>query len=437
MSIGFLVDPAQAVVWRGPMVTQALTQLLSDTEWGELDYLVVDMPPGTGDIQLTLAQRVPVAGAIIVTTPQDIALADARKGLAMFEKVSVPVLGIIENMSLHVCSQLRPRRAHLRRRRRCAPGGRIRRGAAGRAAARRAHPRGSRRRPPERGCRARQRPRARLYRGGPPRRRRAGAPRARSQRAVSEDRRRRQLRPLACMSIKSDNWIRRMAREHGLIEPFEPEQVRQHGQSGRVISYGTSSYGYDVRCAPEFKIFTNINSTIVDPKQFDEKSFVDVTADVCIIPPNSFALARTVEYFRIPRNVLALLGKSTYARAFRAIPASRWSTVVTHHWKTWRAVESGELFWGYSIGAGGRVIVSLLDRPRFIGRDALLELTLDNGETIEATPDHVFLRRDGLSLCGGAAPRRLADAALSRPPAGIRVCLSAVEWPSTRDPSAC
>jgi ATP-binding protein involved in chromosome partitioning len=105
MSIGFLVDAAQAVVWRGPMVTQALTQLLGDTDWGELDYLVVDMPPGTGDIQLTLAQRVPVAGAIIVTTPQDIALADARKGLAMFEKVSIPVLGIVENMSVHVCSK--------------------------------------------------------------------------------------------------------------------------------------------------------------------------------------------------------------------------------------------------------------------------------------------------------------------------------------------
>ena len=104
MSIGFLVDPQQAVVWRGPMVTQALTQLLTDTDWGELDYLVVDMPPGTGDIQLTLAQRAPVSGAIIVTTPQDIALADARKGLAMFEKVSVPVLGIIENMSVHVCT---------------------------------------------------------------------------------------------------------------------------------------------------------------------------------------------------------------------------------------------------------------------------------------------------------------------------------------------
>jgi ATP-binding protein involved in chromosome partitioning len=104
MSIGFLVDAEQPMVWRGPMVTQALTQLLADTDWGELDYLVVDMPPGTGDIQLTLAQRVPVAGAVIVTTPQDIALADALKGLKMFEKVSVPVLGIVENMSVHVCS---------------------------------------------------------------------------------------------------------------------------------------------------------------------------------------------------------------------------------------------------------------------------------------------------------------------------------------------
>lgn len=103
MSIGLLVNVEQPMVWRGPMVTQALTQLLSETDWGELDYLVVDMPPGTGDIQLTLAQRVPVAGAVIVTTPQDIALADALKGLKMFEKVSVPVLGIIENMSIHVC----------------------------------------------------------------------------------------------------------------------------------------------------------------------------------------------------------------------------------------------------------------------------------------------------------------------------------------------
>ncbi len=99
MSIGFLIEEEQPMVWRGPMVTQALTQLLGDTHWGELDYLIVDMPPGTGDIQLTLAQRVPVSGAVIVTTPQDIALLDARKGLKMFEKVAVPVLGIVENMS--------------------------------------------------------------------------------------------------------------------------------------------------------------------------------------------------------------------------------------------------------------------------------------------------------------------------------------------------
>jgi len=105
MSIGFLVDVEQPMVWRGPMVTSALNQLLSDTDWGELDYLVIDMPPGTGDIQLTLAQRVPVSGAVIVTTPQDIALADARKGLRMFEKVHVPVLGIVENMGMHVCSR--------------------------------------------------------------------------------------------------------------------------------------------------------------------------------------------------------------------------------------------------------------------------------------------------------------------------------------------
>jgi ATP-binding protein involved in chromosome partitioning len=104
MSIGFMIDAEQPMAWRGPMVTQALTQLLGETNWGDLDYLVVDMPPGTGDIQLTLAQRVPVSGAIIVTTPQDIALLDARKGLKMFEKVEVRVLGVVENMSVHVCS---------------------------------------------------------------------------------------------------------------------------------------------------------------------------------------------------------------------------------------------------------------------------------------------------------------------------------------------
>ncbi|MCU7798485.1 MAG: iron-sulfur cluster carrier protein ApbC [Candidatus Thiodiazotropha sp. (ex Myrtea spinifera)] len=104
MSIGFLIDEETPMIWRGPMVTQALEQLLNDTNWADLDYLVVDLPPGTGDTQLTLAQKVPVSGAVIVTTPQDIALLDARKGLKMFEKVEVPVLGIVENMSTHICS---------------------------------------------------------------------------------------------------------------------------------------------------------------------------------------------------------------------------------------------------------------------------------------------------------------------------------------------
>lgn len=117
------------------------------------------------------------------------------------------------------------------------------------------------------------------------------------------------------MTIKSDKWIKKMALENDMISPFEDRQVTASGGANKKISYGTSSYGYDVRCADEFKIFTNINSSIVDPKNFDPESFVDVKSDVCIIPPNSFALARTVEYLKIPRNVLTIcLGKSTYAR---------------------------------------------------------------------------------------------------------------------------
>jgi deoxycytidine triphosphate deaminase len=198
------------------------------------------------------------------------------------------------------------------------------------------------------------------------------------------------------MSIKSDRWIRRMAAEHGMIEPFSPEQVRVAG-GHKIVSYGTSSYGYDVRCADEFKIFTNINSTIVDPKNFDEKSFVDFKGPVCIIPPNSFALASTVEFFRIPRSILTIcLGKSTYARCFSGDTrvalvdgtAPTLEEMAKRH-------QSGELFWGYSIGQNGRLIVSLLDQPRFIGRDSLLEVELDNGERIHATPDHLFMRRDG------------------------------------------
>ena len=116
------------------------------------------------------------------------------------------------------------------------------------------------------------------------------------------------------MSIKADRWIREMCEKHGMIEPYEPTQIKEV-DGRRVISYGTSSYGYDIRCADEFNIFTNLNSTIVDPKDFDERNFISVKGEFCVIPPNSFALARTVERFRIPRDVMTVcLGKSTYAR---------------------------------------------------------------------------------------------------------------------------
>ena len=198
------------------------------------------------------------------------------------------------------------------------------------------------------------------------------------------------------MSIKSDRWIRRMAEQHAMIEPFEPGQVRQ-AAGQKIVSYGTSSYGYDVRCAAEFKIFTNINSTIVDPKAFDERNFVDFGGDVCIIPPNSFALARTVEYFRIPRDTLVVcLGKSTYARCFRGdtrVALVDGSSATLEDMA--RRHEDGELFWGYSIGPTGQLIVSLLDSPRFVARDALVEVELDNGERVHATPDHRFMTRQG------------------------------------------
>ena len=207
------------------------------------------------------------------------------------------------------------------------------------------------------------------------------------------------------MSIKSDKWIRRMAAQGKMIEPFASDQVRAV-DGHKIVSYGTSSYGYDVRCSREFKIFTNINSTIVDPKAFDEKSFVDVQADVCIIPPNSFALARTVEFFRIPRSTLVVcLGKSTYARCFsgdtRVALVDGTSPTLA---EMAERHERGENFWGYSIGPNGRLIVTLLDAPRFIARDALLEIELDSGERIRATADHDFLRRDG-RLCPAASLR--------------------------------
>ena len=131
------------------------------------------------------------------------------------------------------------------------------------------------------------------------------------------------------MSIKSDRWIRRMAEQHQMIEPFESGQVREI-EGRKIVSYGTSSYGYDIRCSDEFKIFTNVHSTVVDPKHFDEKSFVDFKGDVCIIPPNSFALARTMEYFRIPRSVLTIA--SIDARGYSVVcllPEKRSSSLFT------------------------------------------------------------------------------------------------------------
>lgn len=195
------------------------------------------------------------------------------------------------------------------------------------------------------------------------------------------------------MGLKPDHWIRRMAQEHGMIEPFVEKQMRTG-----VISYGVSSYGYDMRVADEFQVFTNLYSTVVDPKNFSTQSMVDFKGDVCIIPPNSFALARSVEYFRIPRSVLTItVGKSTYARCFRGDTrvALLDGTAPTLEEMAERA-EKGEMFWGYSVGQFGRIIATHLEAPRYIGRDSLLEIILDNNESIFCTPDHEFVTRDGL-----------------------------------------
>jgi deoxycytidine triphosphate deaminase len=187
------------------------------------------------------------------------------------------------------------------------------------------------------------------------------------------------------MSIKSDNWIRRMARDHKMIEPFAEQQVRQ-SNGHKIVSYGTSSYGYDVRCANEFKIFTNINSTIVDPKAFDEKSFVDFGGDVCIIPPNSFALARTVEYFRIPRSVLTVcLGKCVTAdtRVVDAATGAYVPITEMRFGKTTLALD------GWSLKPA-RVSAFM---PQ--GRKPVFELRTRSGLRIRATANHPFRMLQG------------------------------------------
>jgi deoxycytidine triphosphate deaminase len=176
------------------------------------------------------------------------------------------------------------------------------------------------------------------------------------------------------------------------IEPFAESAVRPG-----VISYGVSSYGYDVRVGRHFKVFTNARCAVVDPKNFDPASFVDIEGDFCLIPPNSFALAETVEYLEIPRDILGVcVGKSTYARCFRGdtrVALVDGSAPTLEEMA--RRGEAGEMFWGYSIGPHGRIMMTLLEQPRYIGRDALQEIVLDNGESIFCTPDHLFLRRDG------------------------------------------
>ncbi|MBY0233209.1 MAG: hypothetical protein K2W96_28335, partial [Gemmataceae bacterium] len=176
------------------------------------------------------------------------------------------------------------------------------------------------------------------------------------------------------------------------IEPFE-EGVSRPG----VISYGLSSYGYDVRVGRKFKLFTNVYGAIVDPKNFVPTSFVDIEADHCLIPPNSFALAETVEYLEIPRDILCVcLGKSTLARCFTGetrVALVDGSAPTLEEMA--RRAEGGEHFFGYSLGPHGRLMVTSLESPRLIGRDAVLEIVLDSGEAIRCTADHKFILRDG------------------------------------------
>jgi deoxycytidine triphosphate deaminase len=203
------------------------------------------------------------------------------------------------------------------------------------------------------------------------------------------------------MTIQSDKWIREHALA-GMIEPFNDGLAREG-----VISYGLSSFGYDLRAAPDWRIFVNAFNTVVDPKHFNTDSLVEAHGETCVIPPNSFVLTRSVEYLRIPDDVMVVaLGKSSYARCFRGDTrvalvdgsAPTLEEMAARH-------REGEQFFGYSIGPHGRLMVTLLDEPRYVGRDDIVEVVLDNGEVIHCTPDHKFLTRDG----------RLVEAAELRP----------------------
>lgn len=214
-------------------------------------------------------------------------------------------------------------------------------------------------------------------------------------------------------------------RERVKIEPFSPQAIRPG-----VISYGVTSYGYDVRVARHFKVFTNARCTVVDPKQFDPLSFIDVEGDFCLIPPNSFALAETVEYIEVPRDVLGIcVGKSTYARCFsaetRVALADGRSLSLETMARQW---EDGERFAGYALSPTGRVIVAEIVAPRFTGRDFLIEIVLDNGEAIRCTPDHGFLKRDGRIVEAGSL--RPGDSLMPLYRSAIRGC-EAIYQPSS------
>lgn len=192
--------------------------------------------------------------------------------------------------------------------------------------------------------------------------------------------------------IDSSTWLK-------MIEPFEPKQVKEvNGQ--RVISYGLSSFGYDMRVANEFKIFSASTGqlTVIDPKAIEEKALVDYVGGYCIIPPNSFALARSVEYFRMPANVTGIvLGKSTYARCFSEdteVALVDGTSISLHNLV--KCYEQGQKKYGYGLNSDGNVVVQEIAAPRFIGRDALIEVTLDNGKKIRCTPDHEFITRRGV-----------------------------------------
>ena len=301
------------MVWRGPMVTQALEQLLNDTHWRELDYLVVDLPPGTGDIQLTLAQKVPVTGAVIVTTPQDIALhrcaqgpQDVREGRRPDPRhrrehersTSARNCGHAE----HIFGAGR-RRADVRGLRRAVPG---------QPAARHPHPRAGRFRASPPWSPIPTAPSARIYRDIA---RKVAARIARAGRGplvgrLPEDRHPEHLGPASPMSIKSDKWIRRMAEaaRHDRAVRAGPG-ARGRRPAHRLLRHLELRLRHPLLATNSRSSPTSTRPSSI-PKNFDAKSFVDFKGDVCIIPPNSFALARTVEYFRIPRNVLTIcLGK--------------------------------------------------------------------------------------------------------------------------------